>query len=229
MLLHNSVTSPVIGRMIVFDSNPGTVRDAPSLCHSSDVKYDSQRRKLALVQRCFKECLRRSKVWCVKLWIQVCLRMPVAWTSVIPVLKYHCRAHVTERFHTAFTGPFPPQNEPLRMKIVDPCSCCTTFPVNNAKLVGPRCHMVPYEGSHCDDDFTGLPDPAFCHAIAMCVFSPFCERERERFKVWWKSGDLRWDASVLTLRPAELWPGQTRQSPAGHGQLTCRGFDGEML
>lgn len=85
--------------MIVFDSNPCTVRDAPSLCHSSDVKYDSQRRKLALVQRCFKECFRWTKVWCVKLWTQVCLGMPVAWTSVIPILKYHCDGKIPHRFY----------------------------------------------------------------------------------------------------------------------------------
>jgi len=41
-----------------------------------------------------------------------------------------------------------------------------------------------------------------------------------------------WDRTHLSLpsvpQSHRLGPGQTRQSPAGHGQLTHRGLDGEM-
>lgn len=97
---------------------------------------------------------------------------------------------------------------------------------------GPGCHMVPYESAHCDDNFAGLPDPALCCSIAMCVFSvPFVsERDWERHEVGWESGCLGQDPSVPALRPTEpsARTGQTRRGPAGHAQLTHQGLDGEM-
>lgn len=70
---------------------------------------------------------------------------------------------------------------------------------------GPGCHMVPYESAHCDDNVTGLPDPAFCCCTAICVFSVIfvSKTEWERYKVWWNSGCLGQDPSVPALCPTE--------------------------
>lgn len=83
---------------------------------------------------------------------------------------------------------------------------------------GPGCHMVPYESVHCDDNFTGQPDPAFCCGIALCVFSVLfvSKTEWERYKVWWESGCLGQDPSVPALCPTEpsarAGPGRAKSS-----------------
>lgn len=49
---------------------------------------------------------------------------------------------------------------------------------------GPGCHMVPYESAHCDDNFAGLPDPALCCGISMCVFSVLFVSKTKVRKLW---------------------------------------------
>lgn len=97
---------------------------------------------------------------------------------------------------------------------------------------GPGCRIVPYESAHCDDNFIGLPDPAFWCGIAMCDFWPFIEQDKVRkiqgmMKEW-----VVWDRTHLSLPSVPQshgpGPGQNGQSPAGHGQLTHQGLDGEM-
>lgn len=66
-------------------------------------------------------------------------------------------------------------------------------------------------------------------AVALiCVFFPLCEQHRER-KL---RGTMReWVFGTGPICPCPVpqshGPGQTRQSPAGHGQLTHRGLDGK--
>lgn len=118
-------------------------------------------------------------------WIHLSLLLLLTWTSAFVLfIKQHI--YISDSKNTS-----------------EKWSCAVwlfhgTMP--NSK--GPECHMVPYESAHCDDNFTGLPDPAFCCGIAMWVLSALiCEEDWQKYKVWGKSGCLRQDASAPAIHP----------------------------
>lgn len=90
--------------------------------------------------------------------------------------------------------------------------------------------MVPFETACCDDDFTGLPDPALfpwlCYAF---VFCSFCEQVCEK-NMRYDNRVGVWDRTHLSSpsNPQSHQPGQghIRQSPAGYFHLTHQGLDG---
>jgi len=96
----------------------------------------------------------------------------------------------------------------------------------------PKYHMVSHRGARCDDIFIGVSDPALCCCTAINVcFCTLWEQESEK-NLRRTNGVGVWDRTHLSLpsipQSNQPEPGQTRQSPAGHGQLPHRGLDGDM-
>lgn len=98
-------------------------------------------------------------------------------------------------------------------------------------LRGAKHHTVLHQVARCDGILARLSDPALCCGIAVNMCFLFMSKRVRRMWVRlteWVFGTGTHLSLPFFPQSRQPEPGQTRQSPAGHSQLTHQGLDGKM-
>lgn len=139
-------------------------------------------------------------------------------------LKYHwthCNAHLTERFH----------RPPSLLLSLNRMSAFVLFIGQHVHIVDWMNVIAPHDFSTAQCQISRDQGVIWCHTrvptvmmisrgcqilpsavalLCVCLFCSFCEKEWERYKVWWKSGCLGRDASVPRQLPTGARPSKVR-------------------